>query len=212
MRFTPCLLLLSVLPAVAQTPAYIEILADQSQVLVGRTIQARAFVHDSTGKILETPVTWSLNQPNAATISTTGLVTAKGLATVRLTARAGSVSAEAAIQCIPSKIAVTPGKTEVTVGTKTKFSAAAYDADGNVIGGVTLAWSLTNQRQGGTSLGTIDSTGMLTATGEGGLWVWATYNYNETFPGLQQRWVAYSPVTVSVPKKYEVRKLYSTTH
>ena len=35
---------------------------------------------------------------------------------------------------------------------------------------------------------------MVTATGEGGVWVWATYTYNETFPGLQRQWVAYSPV------------------
>ena len=209
MRLTP-FLLLSALPVFAQTPSTIEILADQSQVLVGRTVQARAYVHDSTGKIIDTPVTWSLNQPNAATISSTGLVTAKGLATVRLTARAGSITGEAAIQCIPSKIEVSPGATEVRIGTRTKFNAAAYDADGNVIPGVNMTWSLTNQRAGGSSLGTIDNTGMLTATGEGRLWVWATYNYNETFPGLQQRWVAYSPVKVSVPQSYELRKLFSS--
>jgi len=70
-----------------------------------------------------------------------------------------------------------------------QFRAAAYDADGGAIPGVTFAWSLTNQRQGGSSLGRIDNTGMVTATGEGGIWVWATYTYSETFPGLQRQWV-----------------------
>lgn len=139
MRFAR-FLFIAALPCLAQTPSSIEILADQSQVVVGRTIQARAYVHDSTGKIIDTPVTWSLNQPNAASISTTGLVTAKGLATVRLTARSGSVSGEAAIQCIPAKLEVTPGATEVRIGTRTKFNAAAYDADGSVIPGVTITW------------------------------------------------------------------------
>ncbi len=205
-----CGLCLASTAALAQTPSSIEIIADQSQVVVGRTLQARAFVHDAAGKILPTAVTWSLNQPNAASISSTGLVTAKGLATVRLTARAGSVSAEAAIQCIPAKIEMTPGKLEVKVGTKTKFTATPYDADGNVIPNVAISWSLTNQRQGGSSLGVVDNAGMLTATGEGGLWVWATYFYNESFPGLQQRWVAYAPVSVVVPQTYELHKLYST--
>ena len=75
MRIAP-FLLIAALPCLAQTPSTIEILADQSQVVVGRTVQARAYVHDSTGKIIDTPVTWSLNQPNAATISSTVISTA----------------------------------------------------------------------------------------------------------------------------------------
>lgn len=197
-------------PAFAQTASWIDVIADESQVLVGRTLQISAVVHDSTGKVLpNAPVTWSVNNA-AMTISAQGLVTAKGLATVRVTARSGSVTGEAAVQSIPSKMEVTPGKLEVAVGSKTKFEATAYDADGNPIPGVNFNWSLTNWRQGGSSLGRVDTTGNLTTTGEGGLWVWATYNYNETFPGLQQRWVAYSSVIASVPAKYTLKKLYST--
>ena len=51
---------------------------------------------------------------------------------------------------------------------------------------------------------------MVTATGEGGAWVWATYTYNETFPGLQRQWATYSALDLSAPKAYELRKLYST--
>jgi hypothetical protein len=194
----------------AQTANFIEVYADQSQVLVGRTLQVNAVVRDVNGvAIPDAAVTWSVNQA-AATISGTGLVTAKGLATVRVTARSGGASGEAALQCIPSKVEVTPGATAVDVGSKTKFTAYAYDADGSVIPNVAWSWSLTNLRQGGSSLGRIDSTGMLTATGEGGIWVWATYFYNESFPGLQQRWAAYSSVTASAPKTYEVHKIYST--
>jgi hypothetical protein len=85
-------------------------------------------------------------------------------------------------------------------GTQMKFQAAAYDADDKPISGVAFAWSLTNQRQGGSSLGRIDSAGMVSATGEGGAFVFATY-HNETFPGLQQRWVAYAPVGSSPCRK-----------
>ncbi len=203
-------LFLATTAATAQTASWVEIVADQSQVLVGRTLQLTAVVHDASGNVIPSaPVTWSLNQ-SAATISTTGLVTAKGLATVRATARSGSVSGEAAFQTIPSKLEVTPGVAVVQVGTTSKFQATAYDADNKPISGVNFSWSLTNQRQGGSSLGTIDSSGNLKATGEGGVWVWATYNYNETFPGLQQRWVAYSNVYSQAPQAYTVKKLYST--
>jgi len=81
-----------------------------------------------------------------------------------------------------------------------QFRATAYDADGAPIPGVPFSWSLTNQRQGSSSLGRIDNTGLVTATGEGGAWVWATYSYNETFPGLQRQWAMYSTVDLSAPE------------
>src|SRR5262249_45284091 len=143
-------------------------------------------------------------------ISTDGVVTARGLATIRVTARSGSVTGEAAIQSIPSRVEVTPSSAALDVGQQMRFQAAAYDADNKPVSGVTWSWCVTNERQGGSSLGRVDTTGMVTTTGEGGMWVWATYNYNESFPGLQRQWVSYSPIQISVPRAYELRKLYST--
>lgn len=196
--------------AQAQTANFIEVYADRSQVLVGRTLQISAVVRDASGAPINgAPVTWSVNQA-AATISSTGLFTARGLSTVRITARSGSASGEAAVQGIPLHVEVSPGNATVEVGSKQKFTAVAYDADENPIPGVTWSWSLTNLRQGGSSLGRIDSTGTLTVTGEGGLWAWATYFYNESFPGLQQRWAAFSWVSAVVPKTYDVHRIFST--
>ena len=195
----------------AQTPAIVHVLADESQVLVGRTLQMRAVVRDANGNpIPNAAVTWAVNQSAAASISSAGLVTAKGLATVRVTARSGNVTGEAAIQTAPSRIEVNPPEAEIEVGGARKFQAAAYDADDKAIAGVTFTWSLTNQRQGSSSLGSIDNTGMVRSTGEGGAFVFATYTYNETFPGLQRQWIAYAPVAFTVPKSYELRKLHST--
>ena len=202
---------LAALPALAQTPSMIEVLAESSQVVVGQTLQARAVVRDANGNAIpNAAVTWSINQTAASSISSTGLVTTKGLSTIRITARSGNASGEAAIQTIPLRMEVLPGVTDLEVGTKTKFQAYAYDINGSVIPNVTFSWSLTNQRQGGSSLATIDNTGMLTVTGEGGVWVWATYNYNENFPGLQTRWVAYVPISLNVPRTYELKKLFSS--
>jgi len=190
--------------------SFIEVLSDQSQVVVGQTLQVRAVVRDANG--VPTPsqaVTWSVNN-SAASISTAGLISTKGLATIRVTAKSGNVTGEAAFQTVPLRLEVLPKITDVETGTKTKFQAFAYDINGDVIPNVNFSWSLTNQRQGGTSLATIDNTGTMTTTGEGGVWVWATYTYNENFPGLQVRWAAYAPVNVNVPKTYDVKKLFST--
>jgi hypothetical protein len=194
----------------AQTPAIVHVLADESQVLVGRSLQMRAIVRDAAGNpIRNAGVTWSINQTQAGSISSGGLVSVRGLATFRVTARSGGAAGEAAIQSIPSRVEVTPSSAAMDVGSQMRFQAAAFDADGGVIPGVNFTWSLTNRRQGTSSLGRIDNTGLVTSTGEGGAFVWATFNYNETFPGLQRQWFASAPVTLSVPRAYEVRKLYS---
>jgi hypothetical protein len=197
--------------AFAQAPAIVHVLADESQVPVGRALQMRAVVRDASGRVLSNaPVTWTVNQIQAASISSSGLVTAKGLATIRVTARSGNVAGEAAIQSVPESVVLDPPAAQIEVGSTLKFQAAAYDVDGNPIPGVTFTWSLTNQRQGSSSLGSVDSTGTVRATGEGRAFVFATYTYNETFPGLQRQWIAYAPVTFAVPKAYRLRKLYST--
>ena len=131
--------------ACAQTPALVHILSDDSQVLVGRTLQMRAVVRDAAGNpIPNAAVTWTINQSQAGSISTSGLVTARGLATIRVTARSGSVTGEAAIQSIPSRVEVTPPSAELEIGSRMQFRATAYDADGAPIAGVPFTWSLTN--------------------------------------------------------------------
>ncbi len=204
--------LLATLPLAAQTPSIVHILADESQVLVGRTMKVRAVVRDASGNAIPgAAVTWSVNRPADASISSDGTIAARGLATIQVTARASNgIAGVAAFQTIPSRVEITPNRASIEVGSTQRFAVTVFDADGSPITGPAFAWSLTNQRQGGSSLGRIDNTGMMTATGEGGVWVWATYTYNEVYPGLQRQWVAYAPVTVNVPKSYELRKLFST--
>lgn len=195
----------------AQTAATINVLADEQQVVVGGSMKLSAIVRDGSGNIIpNAPVTWSVNRPNDATIGGDGTLVARGLATIRVTARSGSTAAEAAIQTVPSRVEVIPSSASLEVGTSQQFRAVAYDVAGNPINGVAFTWSALNQRQGTSSLGTVNTSGMFRATGEGGIWVWAVYNYNESFPGLQRQWVAYANVKASVPKMYELRRLHHT--
>ena len=80
----------------AQTPSIVHILSDDSQVLVGRTLRMRAVVRDSAGNpIPDAGVTWAINQTQAGSISSDGVVSARGLATFRVTARSGPAGSRA---------------------------------------------------------------------------------------------------------------------
>lgn len=193
-----------------QTPATVQILSDTSQVLVGRTLQMRAVVRDANGDRIENPtIIWNTNNATNATVSSTGLVTANRLAVVRVTARAGSITAETAIQTIPSRVAVSPGTGEVDVLSTTQFAATAFDADNNPIPGVNWTWSVTSLRNGASQTARITNTGLMSAISEGSNFVWATFNYSDVQTGLQRQWIAVARVNTTVPRTYTVKRLYN---
>lgn len=192
-----------------QTPVSLQILSDSSQVLVGRTLQLRAVARDASGNIISNPnVNWSSNNATNATVSGTGLVTANRLAVVRITARLANLTAETAIQTIPSRVSISPDRVEVNVLSTQQFTATAFDADGNPIPGVTWAWSVTNLRNGGSQTARINTTGVMNATAEGANLVWATFTYGDVQTGLQRQWVAVARVETTVERSYRVRRLF----
>lgn len=208
MRLLLALLMASL--AYAQTPSTIQILSDSSQVLVGRTLQMRAVVRDAAGNQIDNAtITWASNNATNATVTNTGLVTANRLAVVRITARVANITAETAIQTIPSRVAIDPGGGEVNVLSTQQFSATAYDADDKPIPGVTWTWSITNLRQGGSQTARINTSGVMTANAEGSNFVWATFNYGDVQTGLQRQWVAFARIDTTVPKTYTIRRLFN---
>jgi len=192
-----------------QTPATVQILSDSSQVLVGRTMQMRAVVRDAGGNRIENAsITWASNNVTNASVSNTGLVTANRLAVVRITARAGSITAETAVQAIPSRVAVSPGGGEVSVLSTAQFTATAFDADDNPIPGVGWTWSITNLRSGGSQTARITTAGLMSAIAEGSNFVWATFNYGDVQTGLQRQWISVARIDTTVPKTYSLKRLY----
>lgn len=194
----------------AQSPATLQILTDTSQVLVGRTLQLRAVVRDSGGNPLpNASISWSSNNASAASISPGGLLTAARMAVVRITARTGNIAVEAAIQTIPSRIAITPNRANVNVLDTLQFAATAYDADDNPIPAVTWSWSITNLRSSTSQTARINPSGLMSAIAEGSNFVWATFNYSDVQTGLQRQWVAYSRIDTTVASTYTLRRLYN---
>lgn len=212
MRWGWAALILSAAVGIAQTPASIQILSDESQVLVGRSLPLRAVVRDGGGnRISNAAVTWSVNNAtNGAIVGSGANVEFKAtrMAVVRVTARSGGVVAETALQGIPSRVEMSPERQEVAVGTTQQFTATAFDADGQAIPGVTWTWSVTNLRQGGSQTASITSSGVMTARAEGANFVFATFTYGDVQTGLQRQWVASARVDTTTPTPYKVRRLY----
>lgn len=195
------------IPAAAQQS--VQILSDTSQVLVGRTAKFSAIVRDQQGNPVQGgAVTWSVNNISIGSISSDGTFTARFLGTVRVQARSGSLFSETTVQTIPSRVAISPGSVNIDVDQRERFTAAAFDADGREIAGVSWTWSVTNNRLGTSQVGRIDSLGNLTGVTEGGAVVQATYTYGDLQPGLQRQLILTAPVQVSVPRSYELRRLF----
>lgn len=194
----------------AQTVASIQVLSDSSQVLVGRTLQMRAVARDGAGNILRSaPITWLLSTNSASgSIDNNGLFTARGLNTVRVAARSGSVTSETAIQTIPSRVAISPERVEVGVGGTQPFTATAFDADNQPIPNVAWTWSITNLRQGTSQTARINSSGMMSSVAEGSNLVFATFNYGDVQTGLQRQWITAARVETTVPRSYTVKRLF----
>lgn len=198
--------------AFGQTPASIQILSDESQVLVGRTLALRAVVRDTGGNRISNPsITWSVNNATNGAIVGSGEnveFRANRMAVVRVTARSGGAVAETALQGIPSRIEMTPSRQELAVGATQQFNAVAYDADGQPIPGVTWAWSVTNLRQGTSQTASINTSGMMTARAEGANFVFATFTYGDVQTGLQRQWVASARIDTTTPTPYKLKRLY----
>jgi hypothetical protein len=196
-----------VFPAAAQQS--IQILSDDSSVLVGRTLKFSAIVRDAQGNPVQGgAVTWAVNNATIGTIAQDGTFTARLLGTVRVQARSGSLFAETAIQTLPSRVAIFPESARIDVDQRESFSAKAYDADGREIAGFAWSWSVTNHRLGTSQVGRIDALGNFTGVTEGGAVVQAVYTYGDLQPGLQRQLILRAPVEVSVPRAYELQRLW----
>lgn len=149
-----------VVAAVAVTPGI------DTVVTVGRTRQFAAQARDASGAaIVGVSIAWSSADTTIATVSSTGLVTAKASGVVSITATVGSVSGSglmAVVQFV-SAVTVTPGNAAASsVGDTSLFAAVARDSSGAVVPGVRFLWSSSN-----TGVAVVDTLGRAIATGSG---------------------------------------------
>ncbi len=154
---------------VAASPATIDL-------YLNSTLQLSAAPQDSVGNQLAgRTVTWSVADVSVATISATGLVTAKkvGGTTVKATSEGKTVSVPVNVSNVPvSQLAVTSTTNSIIVGRTITLTAAAKDAAGAALVGRSVAWTSSDSSRasvsgGGVVTGRVAGNVTITATSEG---------------------------------------------
>ena len=134
---------------------------------IGETVQLRATVRDQRNNVMSgQTITWSSGDEAVATVDGNGLVTAVSDGMAEITARSGSLSANAAITVaspVPTTITLEPaGHTFEAIGDTLQLAAVVLDQRENPMMDVTLTWS-----SGDEAVATVDENGLVTAVDNG---------------------------------------------
>ena len=105
-------------------------------LVVGASAVLSAVVKDSAGAAVDTTVTWSVDDPAIAMVSSDGVVTAVGVGTATVTARADTASATASVTVTSNEgltLQVSPGSLEFFLPETRQLAAIVRDAGGYVV-------------------------------------------------------------------------------
>lgn len=154
-------------PAPSPPPVASVVVTPSSGTLtVGGTLALAAATLDASGAVLTgRGVTWSSSATSVASVSSSGVVTAlaPGSATITATSDGKSGSASITVQApappapTVAKITISPPAATIKPGKTRQFTATPTDANGNVVTGVTVTWSVSD-----TSLVSLSVTGATT--------------------------------------------------
>ena len=120
-----------------------------AMTFLGEVTRLTASVRDQNGQPFNTTVTWSGGDPNVATVSGSGDVTATGNGTATVNASAGSVSSSATVtvQQVATQATIISGDGQAgTVGEAlgSELVAQSGDAGGAAVGNVGLSFQVTS--------------------------------------------------------------------
>jgi trimeric autotransporter adhesin len=135
---------------------------------LGSSVQLAAATLDASGTALSgRAVTWSSSDSAVASVSTTGMVTARALGgPVTVTASSEGKNGTAAITVIPipvASVAVSPAAPTITVGGSVQLTAETLDASGNPLANRTVTWTSSNP-----AVASVSTTGVVTGVLVGG--------------------------------------------
>src|SRR5881396_1391813 len=168
---------------VAVTPA-------SASVDEGKTVQLTATPKDAAGNPLSgRVVTWTSSNTAAATVNSSGLVTAKLAGAAAITATSEGQSGTSAITVVHvavASVAVAPASASVNEGQTVQLTATLKDASGNTLTGRTVTWASSN-----TAAATVSSSGLVTGKVAGAATITAT---SETVSGTSAITVVHVPV------------------
>ncbi len=124
--------------------AKIAISPDAPKLVVGQRFKLGADAWSAAGDRSRDRVTWTSSAPSVARVSDDGMVTATGAGKAEISATAGKGKASVEVQVVANNIAtleISPARGSGRQGDVIRFSAAAKDASGRVMAGLTPSWS-----------------------------------------------------------------------
>jgi uncharacterized protein YjdB len=148
----------------------VTILPSTSSRASGQTVQLTATVRDTTGAVVtDRLVSWTSSDELVATVSASGLVSARTTGTATITARSETESGTASVTVTPGPAAVvivTPSAIAVANKKSVQLTASAVDAKGNSITGRSFNW-----QSGDNDIATVTSTGLVKGTKVGSVMI-----------------------------------------
>jgi uncharacterized protein YjdB len=196
---------LTVVAASPASVASVTVSPSTASVTTGKTVQLTATLKDSVGNVLGgRTVTWSSGNPNVATVSSTGVVTAMTVGTATISASSGGQTGTAQITVtavVVSSVVVSPGWADLSARQTLQLTATPLDANGNPIGGVTVTWV-----SNAPSLASVSPSGLVTVlstSGTGTAQIYANAGGQQghstiTFIAAPVATVTLSPTTVTL--------------
>ena len=152
-----------------ESPARVTVTPEKTLLTsASETVQLFAGAQDREGtQIAYETVAWSSSNPSVASVSNTGLVTAKNEGRSTISASIGGVSGKAIVTVEwpkPTTIVIRPTTDLVfgSVGVTRQLSVTVFDQEDRALENVRVTWSSSD-----SSIVVVDSLGLITTTGRG---------------------------------------------
>lgn len=163
----------------------------EATLFVGETQTLEATVTDANGDPLTgRPISWSTNAPSVATVSSSGVVTAKapGKATITASSEGKSGKSTITVKEVPvASVGMDPSTLRLQIGQSATITATPKAANGTPLTGRSISW-----RSRDAGIATVDGDGEVTAKSAGSTIIEAT---SEGVTGVTLVTVAAIPVS-----------------
>jgi hypothetical protein len=170
------------------TPASVQISAERSWVLAGRTLSLQATALGEFGETIPgADLQWASSNPSVARVSAGGAVSGLLPGRAIIEASADGVSGQFTVWVHPARIEITPGRADLEIGGSASLSARALDADGRPLAGPGFTWYSSLP-----AVARVDANGNLQAVASGSVTITARLNVPEggvSFAGQSQAFV-----------------------
>ncbi len=152
---------------VAQQVSSVEVTPATGFVLPGTTLRLMAEARDANARVVEgAEFAWASSDPTVAVVDATGLVTGTAEGDVDVSATSSGVTGRAQLEVVepaPTTVAVRPDAVVLeALGDTLRLAAEVQDQIGRPMPGEAVIWTA-----GDTLVARVDSTGLLTAVGNG---------------------------------------------